>query len=98
MKQEEYIQLDENEKPENNVIGFFKDTDPEFEDYMIGTLIFVAIDEIGDKEGNITCYAPIGQHSAMSIDYLIGDNIKEISKEEYIKYSGRFYTPEEYLK
>jgi len=32
--------------------------------------IFVAINEIADMKGNITCYVPIGQHGALSKDYL----------------------------
>jgi len=57
--------------------------------------IFVAINEIADSRGNITCYTPIGQHGALSRNYLT--ECQRITKEEYIKISKGIYTPEEYL-
>lgn len=96
MKYADYLKLEK--KPENHVIGYFKTVDPQFKDYQIGTTIFVAIDEIGDNAGNITAYAPIGQHGALAIEYLESEYVIEISKEDYISSSKGIYTPQDYLE
>lgn len=38
-------------------------------------------EEIADSEGNPTCYAHVGQHSACSQQY--ADDAREATKEEY---------------
>jgi hypothetical protein len=51
----------------------------------------------GDRNPTYTSYAPIGQHSGVCPDYLRYNSIK-ITKEEYIKASEGFYTPDDYLE
>lgn len=82
----------EDDKPE--IIGYFICRLDEGEEVNPSN-IFVAIDEVFDSEGNITCYAPIGQHGVLSREYLT--ECQPISKEEYIRISKQFYTPEDYL-
>lgn len=59
--------------------------------------VFVVDTDSGDScnDGMLMSYCPIGQHSEDSIDYI--KSCKEISKDEYIKYSNGLYTPEDYL-
>lgn len=74
------------------VIGYFVDIDG---DKTSANDVFVAIDEPADYNGNITIYAPIGQHGAGSREYV--KECEEITKEEYINASKGFYTPPDYL-
>jgi len=76
-------------KPE--IIGYFVDRLEEGEE-ISSSSIFVAIEE---HEKDITIYSPTCQHSEAMREYL--NDCQRITKEEYIKISELFYTPEEYL-
>jgi len=79
-------------KPE--IIGYFVCKLDEGEEVNPSN-IFVAINEKFDSQGNITCYVPIGQHGALSREYL--KECQRITKEEYVGISKGIYTPKEYL-
>jgi len=79
------------EKLPENVLGYFVDSG----EVKSASTVFVAINEAFTNEGHITAYTPIGQHSALSMDYL--KDCTRITKEEYLEYSHGIYTPEEYL-
>ena len=87
------------EKDNFNIIGYFIDDTPEYKDWLMGTRLYVVINELHDfNGGDLTCYQPIGQHGGMCSEFLNDDNIREITKEEYIELSAGIYTPSEYLK
>lgn len=44
----------------------------------------------------VMCYCPIGQHSEAAVSYV--HNCKEITRDEYIKYTDGIYTPADYLE
>lgn len=70
-----------------NILGYYIDAD---EDPAPST-VFVAFND-GDQDMS---YSPVGQHSALHVDYL--SECGKITKDEYLKYSSGFYTPEEYV-
>lgn len=78
-------------KKKSKILGYFVD----YNEKKNASTVFVAINEAFTNDGHITAYTPIGQHSALSRDYL--NDCERITKEEYLEASHGIYTPEEYL-
>lgn len=78
------------------IIGYFLDSNVDSDVLPYDAKdVFVAIDSGDAREGRVSIYAPIGQHSEADLGYI--EECIEISKESYLEASKLFYTPSDYI-
>lgn len=75
------------------ILGYFVHKD-DLKDVSAYTVMVVIDDKL--RNGRLTCYCPIGQHSEIDRGFL--KECHSISKETYLRVSSHLYTPEDYLE